>query len=464
LLADAADPLGAVWTERHGIVFAGAAAGLTIVPEAGGETTVLTTPRAARGEVRHLWPSHHPGTDLLFFTTSLLPGAGTGRAAALTLSRRNAGWTTLASGVDRVAAVAADAIVFSHATDLQAVSFDPRRIAIAGTPRTVLSDVATAGGAGQFAVAQSGGLLTIAATAESRPPLFWWTGPAAAGADANPRREDAARTRPLEGLSLSPDGRRAAGADHTDASRSDIWITDLERGTASRVTHGGVNVAPVWSADGARLFFASADEGPLAIYARDADGAGVATELHRGTDHAIPSSVAPDGSLLAFVSRGAATRTDVWGLPLGGGPPQPLIQTAFDDDAAVFSPDGSLIAYQSNDAGRWEVYLHRRSDSKRTTVSAEGGTRPFWSGDGGTLFFRSRDRLMRASVAADGSSVGSPQELTVLSGATPIGADARGRILLQRNSSIPEEGAVLTLQWVRELRQILGPPSAVMPR
>jgi hypothetical protein len=110
------------------------------------------------------------------------------------------------------------------------------------------------------------------------------------------------------------------------------------------------------------------------------------------------------------------------------------------------------------------VYLHRRSDSKRTTVSAEGGTRPFWSGDGGTLFFRSRDRLMRASVAADGSSVGSPQELTVLSGATPIGADARGRILLQRNSSIPEEGAVLTLQWVRELRQILGPPSAVMPR
>ena len=137
--------------------------------------------------------------------------------------------------------------------------------------------------------------------------------------------------------------------------RSDLWTTDLERGTASRLTHGGVNVAPVWSADGARVFFASGDGGPLAIFARDADALRPTTELHRGPEHAIPCSASPDGSLLAFVARGAGTRADIWGLPLAGGPVQPLIRTPFDDVAAAFSPDGGSIAYQSNDAGRWEV-------------------------------------------------------------------------------------------------------------
>ncbi len=461
-LADAADPLGAVWTERHGIIYGGAAAGLTVVPETGGETIVLTTPQAARGEVRHLWPSHHEDADLLLFTVSVVPQASGGRLAALTLNRRAAGWSTLIGGVDRVAAVAADALVFSRGAELQAVPFDARRLTVAGTPRTVLSDLATDAGAGQFAVATAGGLLTLTAAAESRPTLFWWTRPS--DGDARGHTEEAARVRQLESPSLSPDGRRAAGIDRTDASRSDIWITDLERGTASRLTHGGVNVAPVWSADGTRMFFASSDGGPLAIYSRDADALQPPTELHRGAEHAIPCSASADGSLLAFVSRDPATRADVWGLPLKGGPLQPLIRTPFDDIAAAFSADGRLIAYQSNDAGRWDVYLHRRADSKRVTVSAEGGTSPFWSADGRSLFFRSQDRLMRATVALDGSSVGPPQELTAFTDAAPVGTDAKERILFQRRAATPAESAVLTLHWVRELRQILGPPSAVLPR
>ena len=463
-LGDAADPLGGVWTERHGIVYAGAAAGLTIVPETGGEPIVLTTPQAADGEVRHLWPSYHANADLLLFTVSFTAESGSGgRLAALTLTRRASGWSTLVGGVDRVAAASPDALVFSRASDLQAVSFDARRISVAGTPRTVLSDIATAGGAGQFAVSSSGGLVTLTGAAESRSSLFWWTR-SASDVDAAPSIEDAPRGRDLGSLSLSPDGRRTAGIDRTDTARSDLWTTDLERGTASRLTHGGVNVAPVWSADGARVFFASGDGGPLAIFARDADALRPTTELHRGPEHAIPCSASPDGSLLAFVARGAGTRADVWGLPLAGGPVQPLIRTPFDDVAAAFSPDGGSIAYQSNDAGRWEVYLHRRADSKRVTVSADGGTNPFWSADGRSLLFRSGDRLMRAAVATDGSSVGPPQELTAFTDAVPIGTDQRGRVLLQRRSSKPADSAVLTLHWLPELRQILGPPSTLMPR
>lgn len=365
-------------------------------------------------------------------------------------------------GGDRATAVSDDVLVFSHGSELQAVAFDVRRRAVTGTPRTVLSNLAVSGGTAQFAAAPAGALLTLTATATGRPTLFWWT-PAPAGNEAVPS-EDVARGRELESISLSPDGRRTAGIDRTEASRPDIWITDLERGTASRLTHGGVNVAPVWSPDGASVFFASSDGGPFAIYTRDADALRPVTELHSSAEHAIPCSVSPDGSQLAFVSRGPATRADLWMLPLNGGPAQSLIRTPFDDVAADFSPDGRLVAYQANDSGRWEIYVHRRADARRVTVSADGGTNPFWSADGRSLFFRSRDRLMRAAVAPDGSSLGVQQMLKAFGDAVPIGTDARGRLLFQRRSSQPADAAVLTLQWLRELRQILGPPSAVMPR
>ena len=54
--------------------------------------------------------------------------------------------------------------------------------------------------------------------------------------------------------SLSPDGRRLA-LEILDGSNRDIWVQDLERDTATRLTFGGKEFDPIWTPDGRSIVF-----------------------------------------------------------------------------------------------------------------------------------------------------------------------------------------------------------------
>jgi len=61
----------------------------------------------------------------------------------------------------------------------------------------------------------------------------------------------------------------------------------------------------------------------------------------------------------------------------------------------MFSPDGSWIAYVSDNSGRDEVYVLRFPDpGRRTKISTRGGTEPVWARNGRELFYREGDKLM----------------------------------------------------------------------
>jgi hypothetical protein len=83
---------------------------------------------------------------------------------------------------------------------------------------------------------------------------------------------------------------------------------------------------------------------------------------------------------------------------------------------AALSPDERWLAYQSNESGQYEVYLHSFPETggtlgDRHPVSGSiGGTEPRW-GDG-ELFFRSGDRIMAVAVGGDGP-IGELTELFV---------------------------------------------------
>jgi len=83
----------------------------------------------------------------------------------------------------------------------------------------------------------------------------------------------------------------------------------------------------------------------------------------------------------------------------------------FNETRALFSPDQRWIAYQSNESGRFEVYVARFPGAGgRVQVSANGGDSPRWRRDGKELFYVSADSKMMA-VDVNGSgpafSVGS---------------------------------------------------------
>jgi hypothetical protein len=122
------------------------------------------------------------------------------------------------------------------------------------------------------------------------------------------------------------------------------------------------------------------------------------------------------------------------------------------------------VAYQSSEAGHWDVYVLRRADSKRTVLSRAGGSRPMWNADGSSLFYRSGRELMRVSFAEGGDvTIGPPERVATLGDAETIGIDRAGRVLIRREPVQPTK-VILALHWLRELRQLLGPPPAFVPR
>ena len=61
----------------------------------------------------------------------------------------------------------------------------------------------------------------------------------------------------------------------------------------------------------------------------------------------------------------------------------PFLQTRFDESRPQISPDGKWIAYQSNESGRYEIYVQPFPAGPGTwQISTDGGELPRWRGDG----------------------------------------------------------------------------------
>jgi dipeptidyl aminopeptidase/acylaminoacyl peptidase len=100
--------------------------------------------------------------------------------------------------------------------------------------------------------------------------------------------------------------------------------------------------------------------------------------------------------------------TELWSLPLNGNA-QALayLRTPAVQRDGQFSPDGRWVAYQSNQAGRDEIYLQAFPvPGERIQVSSGGGQQVRWSGVGSELFFIGADRQlmsMRVTFSPNGS-------------------------------------------------------------
>ena len=84
-----------------------------------------------------------------------------------------------------------------------------------------------------------------------------------------------------------------------------------------------------------------------------------------------------------------------------------LLRSAFVQDNGDISPDGHWIAYESNESGRFEVYVAPfPGPGGKRQVSTAGGAGPRWRADVKELFYRAADnRLMVAEVDARGGAL-----------------------------------------------------------
>src|SRR6185503_17302387 len=102
---------------------------------------------------------------------------------------------------------------------------------------------------------------------------------------------------------ISPDGKQLAFA-LGEGTDSNIWVYDLSGTTSmSRLTFGGANDYPIWSADGERIVFQSDREGDNGIFWQRADHSGTAERLTKAQDaNHRPESWPPKSPLFSFSS------------------------------------------------------------------------------------------------------------------------------------------------------------------
>ena len=269
-----------------------------------------------------------------------------------------------------------------------AVPFDLAKLAVTGGPAPVVEGVrrimAGTIGAVDVAFSNSGSLAYLpgpASGAQQELTLFDREGRAEAlklgpGSYSYPR--------------VSPDGKLLA-FETSDGKEENISIYEMSGASSvRRLTFGGNNRFPAWSADGRRVTFQSDRGGDLAVFWQPADG-GTAERLttpDAGTSH-VPESWSPAGDVLLFGSEKNGDRS-LWTFSLRSRQATPfgdVKATAFPTDA-MFSPDGRWVAYQMGEQGQGEgtTYVQPFPPTGAKYQIARGG-RPLWSRDGTELFF-----------------------------------------------------------------------------
>jgi Tol biopolymer transport system component len=265
---------------------------------------------------------------------------------------------------------------------------------------------------------------------------------------------------------ISPDGGRLAFVvtDLGQTIDTQVWVHDLARGTATRLTFEGVNGTPVWTADGKRLIYMSrksytSPTGTLVSLAADGSGPPV-TLMGEGVTPG-PTSVSPDGKLAIGVrAQGRLTRSgnDIWVLPLeGDAKPQPFLDNRFTRGDLQFSPDGKWLAYESSESGRNEIYVVAYpGPGGRLQVSSDGGTQPRWNHNGRELFFRSGDRMMAVDVETGTAfRAGAARVLfEKASSGYDVAPDGKRFLMLKPSATARESAEIhVIVNWFDDLRR-----------
>ena len=217
---------------------------------------------------------------------------------------------------------------------------------------------------------------------------------------------------------LSPDGQFVVVAVREGPGQQHLHVYDLSRDVLTQFTQEGFNGSPLWTPDGSRVVFWSMnrDAGP-GIYWKALDGSAPA-EILVASEEAGElfrlGAWSPDGLHLAYTVQGRKG-PDIWVLTLLDDGPRavPFLDAPSLERNPMFSPDGSWLAYVSEESGQEEVYLQRYPDGgNKIQVSDRGGFTPVWGRDSSSLFYQTYAGIMEVRVTTDPElKIGSPTVL-----------------------------------------------------
>ena len=412
LAAFGGTPMGASWGSDGNIIAAlGALVPLSRIPASAGQPQPLT--RVSLGEATQRWPQFLPGGHAILFTTSNSPTSQE-NADIEALSLESGQTKVVQRGGYYGRYLPTGHLVYVHRGVLFGVPFDVDRLEVRGTPAPLLEDLAanpaTGGAQFDFSWGPSGQGTYVYVSGKSAAQ-----GWQVAWLDSSSKVQNVLATPGVYAIPrLSSDGRKLAFG----GVGPDVYVTDLDRDTTTRLTFTEHSAAPVWAPDGKHLVFQSSQKGFSIPWIR-ADGAGEPQSLLETQNVLTPWSFSPDGGWLAYFERGPETGFDIWTLPLDltdpdhpkPGKPELFLRTPADEYLPRFSPDGRWIAYRSDESGSFEIYVRPfragapHGSGGKWQISSGGGSYALWAQNGHELFYETADnRIMVVDYAVSGDS------------------------------------------------------------
>ena len=303
-------------------------------------------------------------------------------------------------------------LLFVDGSTLLGQKFDAKRLELEGEPFLVAEHVGrNTAFMGAVSTSQTGSI-AYADTILEAGRLTWMDRKGNPLAASGPPQGDYIDFR------LSPDGQRlAASLVDPKTNVVEIWLTDLARSSTTRISSGGlVTNSAFWSPDGTRLMFRSNRNGIVEFFEKSAAGGGEDRLVLAGPQmpslNLIPTDWSPDGRNVVFSAPAPGSANDLWLWPVQDqAKPVKLIASPGNQMQGNFSPVGGLIAYTSNETGRFEVYVETVPDQTANGRSRQTVIQPRWRADGREIYYLSEDRKLMAVTVGSGPSFGIPMPL-----------------------------------------------------
>ena len=226
---------------------------------------------------------------------------------------------------------------------------------------------------------------------------------------------------------VSPDGRRSLGYS-TGQAYPEAWMFDVATGSRERVANLNEGFSHEWSRDGRRILFLRAQGLVTSVVSRAWDRSGPDSVVLADSTHSF-WSVVPGPPKGWTLFRGSVTRGGLEAILMAPTESLSAIRPfVFSPVARVqspaLSPDGSLVAYQSDESGIYQVYVQPvPGPGPRLMISPRNGFDPVWSREGRTILYRDGRRIQSATL-----------------GGTPLSVISRDSLFFDTYDALPASG------------------------
>jgi eukaryotic-like serine/threonine-protein kinase len=455
VLCDAPEGRGASWSPRGVIIFTpNIREPLYKVAEGGGVPEKMTE---AKPGWTHRNPYFLPDGDHFLFTYREAVGAATNTVAVGALYG-----ASLSGEPPRQILEASSNVQYSEGyllylreTVLVARHFDPKSLKLSGdaTPVAEKLDYWNARDLAAFSAAHGTLVFRHGSLHKTQPMWVDRT-----GKEVGRFGEAGLYLRPLSSADGSLVGLVRPDA---DTGKGDVWVVDTSRNTMSRSSFADASsVTFAFSPDAKRIAIGTiAGTATGGVWIQPTNGSGTQEKLETPKTFGTVFSWSPNGRYLFLMVQNNATRQDVYYFDLNGDQKlTPFLQSPANESGAVLSPNGKWLAYQSDESGRYEVYVTAfPGPGGKWQVSNGGGGFPSWSVDGKQLYYTAGDKLMLVAIQnAETFEFGAPNALPMhVNEFAALGPAAPGERFpalkaLSGGQSHPQE---VILNWTGILKQ-----------